>query len=327
MPYSREVVSRARARLMDMKETKESKQRENLRIAYAQVPRLQEIDQLLSSSMAIAACAAFSQGSDAAQALEQVRIANLALQNERKELEKQHFDEGFLDDAPLCDRCGGSGYIGSTMCHCLEQLCRQEQKKELGLLSGGLEKFSNFRLDYYSELPDKTYAISPRELMKRNLNVCKRYAETFGADSGNLLFVGNTGLGKTMLGSCIAAAVAERGFAVSYESASALFAKLEKEKFSPSEEAFYEAEKLRNSDLLIIDDLGTELSGNFVTAALYSLVNERLLCGRPTVISTNLTIDEIRVRYSPQIASRLQGQYKMLLFLGEDIRVLKSRGV
>jgi len=161
--------------------------------------------------------------------------------------------------------------------------------------------------------------------MKRNLGICKRYAETFGEGSGNLLFVGNTGLGKTMLGGCIAAAVVEKGYTVAYESAGHLFTKLEREKFNPSEEAYQAAQKLRGSDLLIIDDLGTELPGNFVTAALYGLLNDRLLEGKATVVSTNLTIDEIRERYSPQIASRLQGQYKLLLFLGEDIRVQKGR--
>ena len=327
MPYSAEVIRRAQARLANAREEKESQVRSHLYQAYAQVPRLQEIDRLLSSSMAIAARAAFSQGEDAVKALEQVRIANLTLQQEREDLAKQHFPEGYLDDTPICHRCGGNGYIGSSMCTCLEQLCRQEQKQELGLLSGAKEGFQDFKLEYYSEVTDSAYGVSPRELMKRNLNICKRYAETFGAGSGNLLFVGNTGLGKTMLGGCIAAAVAEKGYSVAYESAGHLFAKLEKEKFNPSEEACAAAQRLRSSDLLIVDDLGTELPGNFVTAALYTLLNDRLLEGKATVVSTNLTIDEIKVRYSPQIASRLQGQYKLLLFLGQDIRVLKSRGV
>jgi DNA replication protein DnaC len=163
-------------------------------------------------------------------------------------------------------------------------------------------------------------------IMEKNLAICKKYAAAFGTDSGNLLFVGNTGLGKTFLSACIARAAADKGYSVAYESAPHLFAKLEKNRFDPDETTRMETDKLHNCDLLILDDLGTELPGNFVTAALYSLVNDRLLSGKPMVISTNLNVDEIARRYSPQIGSRLQGSFQRLTFVGEDIRVLKNRG-
>jgi len=113
---------------------------------------------------------------------------------------------------------------------------------------------------------------------------------------------------------------------VVYETAAHLFSKLEQAKFNPSEETRREAERFQSCDLLILDDLGTEMPGQFVTAALYSLLNDRLLGGKPMVISTNLNIDELAKRYSPQIASRLQGSFSMLPFVGEDIRVMKNRG-
>ena len=120
--------------------------------------------------------------------------------------------------------------------------------------------------------------------------------------------------------------MAEKGFSVAYESASHLFAKLEKERFSPDEDSHQAVKKFRECDLLIVDDLGTELPGQFVTAALYALVNDRLLERKPMVISTNLTVEELGRRYSPQIASRLQGSFQRLTFVGEDIRVIKNRG-
>jgi DNA replication protein DnaC len=119
--------------------------------------------------------------------------------------------------------------------------------------------------------------------------------------------------------------VGEQGYSVCYETAAGLFGKLEKAKFAPSEETIREAEKLENCDLLIIDDLGTELSGQFVTAALYGLLNTRLLAKRPMIITTNLNVDEAAGRYSGQIASRLYGEFKRLAFVGSDIRILKSR--
>ena len=158
--------------------------------------------------------------------------------------------------------------------------------------------------------------------MEINLNRAKRFVENFGSE--NLLFVGGTGLGKTFLSACIARAVSEKGYSVCYEPAGQLFSKLEKNRFNPSEETQRQVEKLENCDLLIVDDLGTELPGNFVNAALYNLLNDRLLSGKPMIISTNLLSTEISQRYTPQIASRLLGNFKTTTFVGKDIRILKN---
>ena len=326
MAYSAEVVRRARARLAQAKEDRESENREHLANAYAKVPRIREIDMQLRRTMAQAAQAAFLQGSDGRELMEQIKGANLELQQERAKLAAAYFEEGYLDESPICPLCGGSGYVGSTMCECLRELCRQEQKKEVSILSGSKDTFNQFRLDYYPDRVDPQYGASPRTIMERNLKICRTYALTFTPNAGNLLFVGGTGLGKTFLSACIARAVADRGYSVLYESSAHLFAKLEQAKFTPSEEARREAEKFTACDLLILDDLGTEMPGQFVTAALYSLLNDRILAGKPMVISTNLNVDELARRYSPQIASRLHGGFQRLIFVGEDIRVLKNRG-
>ena len=124
MAYSAEVVRRARQRLAMAKEDRESENREHLARAYAQVPRIREIDMELRRTMAQAARAAFDQGSDGREMLAQVRDRNLSLQRERARLAAESFEEGFLDETPICDKCGGSGYIGTSMCECLEELCR-----------------------------------------------------------------------------------------------------------------------------------------------------------------------------------------------------------
>ena len=327
MAYSAEVVKRARARLAQAKEDRESENRQHLAVAYARVPRIQEIDIQLRRTMAQAAQAAFLQGGDGRELLEKARLENLELQQERAILAMENFEEGYLDDSPICDKCGGSGYIGSNMCECLTELCRQEQKKEVSVLSGSREAFNQFRLDYYPDRIDPKYGASPRTIMERNLKICRTYALTFAPSAGNLLFVGGTGLGKTFLSASIARAVADRGYSVVYESAGHLFGKLEQAKFSSSEEARREAARFTDCDLLILDDLGTEMPGQFVTAAFYTLLNDRILAGKPMVISTNLNIDEAARRYSPQIASRLQGSFQGLTFVGEDIRILKNRGL
>ena len=326
MAYSIEVVRRARERLAQARADRERENREHLRMAYEQQPRLKEIDRQLRLTMAQAARAAFA-GTDAVRLMEEAKEQNLELQREREWIIEEQFEPGFLDETPICPVCSGTGYVGSTMCDCLTELCRQEQKKELTFLSAGRESFDQFRLDYYSDRMDPHTGFSPRMMMEKIYRNCRSYALGFTMKSGNLLFSGNTGLGKTFLSACIARSVADQGFSVVYESAGHLFAALEKARFENNEENRRAAAKYRECDLLILDDLGTELPGQFVTAALYSLVNDRLLENKPTIISTNLSEEELVRRYNPQIASRLRGSYRRMAFVGDDIRLLKNRGV
>ena len=326
MAYSAQVVARARARLAEAREDRASENRQHLQEAYDRVPRIQEIDMQLRRTMAMAARLAFTSGTDAREAMEKVKVQNLALQREREELVRQNFDEGFLDDGPICEHCDGLGYVGATMCECLRELCRQEQKKELTFLNVGRETFEQFRLDYYSDYADPRQGVSPRAVMEKTFQTCRRYAFSFTERSENLLFSGDTGLGKTFLSACIARTVADRGYSVVYESAGHLFTNLERAKFSGDESAREDVKKYSQCDLLIVDDLGTEMPGQFTTAALYALVNDRLMLGRPMIISTNLTNDDLSRRYSTQILSRLRGSFRRVTFLGEDIRILKNRG-
>lgn len=327
MAYSTEVVRRARARLSQAKADRESENREHLQRAYNTVPRLAEIDKQLRVTMASAIGAVFSAGGDVQSAVNEAKEKNLALQAERENLVNEYFEEGFLDDSPICDVCGGSGYIGSNMCECLRELCRQEQKKELTFLNVGRETFDQFRLDYYPDRIDPKLGVNIRAVMERTLQTCRRYAYSFSEKSGNLLFSGDTGLGKTFLSACIARTVADNGYSVVYESAGHLFSKLERAKFGGDEEARADTEKYTACDLLIIDDLGTEMGGQFVTSTLYTLINDRLLGRKSTIISTNLDVESLSHRYSPQIVSRLRGDYTRVAFLGDDIRVKKNWGL
>ena len=323
MAYSADVKRRAKARLDAERAKRQSLQEQRLQEAYYKVPRLRQIDMLLRQSMAQAAMAAFSHNGDAQEMMEKVRQENKILQKEREELVLTNFPAGYLMEGPFCDICGGVGYIGTQMCLCMQSFCQDEQNKMLTRLACGTASFKDFQLKYYSDAIDPKYGASPRAVMERTYAYCKKYAENFGTDGGNLLFVGGTGLGKTMLSACIATAVTKKGYAVSYESAVHLFSKLERDRFNPTEESHREVSEIFHADLLIIDDLGTEMQGNFVTTALYTLVNDRLMDGKPTIISTNLNADELGQRYSPQIASRLHGAYRQLTFVGEDIRLIK----
>ncbi len=198
MAYSEQVLHRARARLEQAKAEREQENAAHRADAYARYPRLAEIDNELRRTMAELMAAALQRGEDSSQAVAAVREKNLALQRERSWiLEAGDFDDGYLDDTPVCAKCGGRGYVGAQMCSCLRELCRQEQKKELtSLLGSGRETFENFRLDLYPAEYSESVRTSPRALMQRNFNHCRKYAQNFTMQSGNMLFSGATGLGR-----------------------------------------------------------------------------------------------------------------------------------
>ncbi|MDR0889861.1 MAG: ATP-binding protein [Oscillospiraceae bacterium] len=322
MGYSEQVLRRARERLQQAKEENARENEQHRAQAYARYPRLEEIDRELRRTMAQLMANVMRQGEDLFKSIAQLREENLALQRERSWiLEAGELD---LDDAPICSKCGGSGYVGSQMCACLRELCRQEQKKALTVLLGsGRESFDSFRLHYYSDEYQPALGTSPRKLMQAIFNICRRYANSFSLDSENLLFSGATGLGKTFLSACIARQVADHGFSVVYDTAVHLFSEFEAEKFAfAQEENRGLTRKYLHCDLLIIDDLGTEMTTQFTVSALYTIVNQRMMEGRPTIISTNLLPEAIEQRYSPQIASRIVGTFRLLQFAGSDIRRL-----
>ena len=326
MGYAKEIVIRARQLLAQQKADRESENASRQAEAYRRVPRLLELDKALRKTMALAAQAVFAQGADMETTMNRAREENRALQQERQALLDAHFPKGWLDENPACPHCGDTGYIGSNMCRCLRELCAQEQRKTLGAAFRGSERFETFRLDYYPDTVNYQLKISPRALMEKNLRHCREYARYFSQGGGNLLLSGTTGLGKTHLALSIGYAVGEQGYSVCYETAASLFSKLERARFTHNEEAMAQSEKIETCDLLIVDDLGTEMPGQFVTAALYGLLNQRLLEGKSMVITTNLTVEETSQRYSPQIASRLHGEFTRLYFMGNDIRVLKNGG-
>ncbi len=320
MAYSAQVLRRARARLEQAKLERERENEAHRAAAYERYPRLREIDRELQQSMAELAIAFLKKDSE--ETLGAIRTRNQTLQAERNWiLEAGEFEDGYLDDTPVCTRCGGTGYDGSQMCSCLRELCRQEQKKELtSLLGSGRESFDTFRLDVYSDVYDPKLGTSPRELMRSNLNICKKYAAGFSAASGSLLFSGATGLGKTFLSACIARQIADRGFSVMYETAIRLFGDFETEKFGAQGSDGSLTRKYFDCDLLIIDDLGTEMTTQFTVSALYSVLNTRMMEGKPILISTNLLPEALETRYSPQIASRIVGTFRLIKFAGDDLR-------
>lgn len=319
MAYSYTIVQRAMARLQSEKEQNEQSSRARIAAIYEKEPRLGEIERELRRTAAHVLAATFRRQGDPVAAMQQLKKENLALQQERDWiLQAEGLEPDDLTVQPICPTCGGTGYVGAVMCECLKELCRQEQKKELTNLFGA-ESFEKFRLDLYPEQYDNQLKRSPREVMNRTYHDTLSYAQNFTCTSPSLLFVGATGLGKTYLSACIARTVADRGFSVSYAPVGQLMAAFENEKFRPQPDTSC-TEEYFSCDLLIIDDLGTEMTTQFTLSALYQILNTRLMGAKPTIVSTNLPLGDLSARYSEQIASRLLGAYRLYKFYGDDIR-------
>ena len=332
MAYDPNILRRAAARLEEQKRQREDRREELRRRAYAGEPRLAQLDRQLQRTMAELASASLRQGGDMRQTLQAVRDKNLEIQQERAVLlGALGLPEDALDDKPACPKCGDTGWRGAQMCECLKKLCAQEQIRELSkLLDLGEQSFDTFRMDYYSTSFWPEWGTSPRENMELVYEVCLNYAQKFGRFYfKNLFLSGAPGLGKTFLSACIARTVSENGHSVVYDTAGNVFAQFEARKFlrdsDDGREARDETRRYLGCDLLILDDLGSELTTPFVQSALYTLVNARLMADKRTVISSNLTMDQVRARYTPQIASRLEGEYRVLPFYGEDIRLLRKQ--
>ena len=331
MSYNGAVLARARERVAKRREDNAAEQQRRTRAVYARIPRVEEIDLALRRQMAELCALTLSRDAGAAERVEALRAENLALQRERAQLLRDAgLPANWLDDIYSCEKCRDTGFTGSELCSCLRREYKLCLTRELsGLLRDGKESFASFRLDLYSAEPDPALGgMSPRETMDIVFKTCLAYARNFSPRSPNLLFRGGTGLGKTFLSACIAREAADRGYSVAYESAPAALGEFESARFSRDADAAAAASarvrEYLECDLMILDDLGTEMSTGFTVAALYQLVNTRLNAGRPSIISTNLSDAEIERRYGAQTASRLAGEYELLSFAGTDIRRLRK---
>ncbi len=325
------IMRRARKRLDQRREDAENLVKRRTEEVYLRIPRMRELDSELRGTM-LRAVTLSASGKE--EDLAELREENLALQEERiAVLTGAGYDPDYLDDQPFCPVCRDTGVtLSGGMCDCLRELYREEQQKDLSsLLKMGEETFDNFDLDWYSDKPDPADGISPRMLMDLAYESCLRYAQSFGKKSVSLLLTGGTGLGKTFLSTCIAREVSEKGYSVVYDTAGTVFERFESDHFGRGFNSDEEREERRRDlrryqecDLLILDDLGTEMTTAFTVSVLYALVNGRLAAGKKTIISTNLTPEAIRDRYSSQIYSRIAGEYQILRFRGQDIRLLKK---
>lgn len=330
MPRDIKIMAEAMRRFQMDKDRRRAQLDQRIAEVYRKVPAVAEIDQELCTTAGRIVRAAFGRDGDPEDALRQLSAENLALQQRRAEaLVGAGFPFDYLDESPQCKVCGDSGFSdGGVPCKCLMAYYTQEQNRRLSkLLDLGGQSFDTFSLEWYSDEVWPEYGRSPLDNMKLVLAICEDYAGKFPRCRGNLLFTGAPGLGKTYLSACIAREVSGRGFSVVYDTAGHVFQQFESGKFgreNPYEEdPDREVNRYLNCDLLIMDDVGTEMLTSFVQSVFYRVVNDRLIAGKKTILSSNLAPEEIGRRYGEAVMSRVQGEYQILRFFGDDIRVLK----
>lgn len=288
---------------------------------YSRIPEIERIDTRLRTQMTELVGLTLRGGAELNTAIKTLEDESLALQAKKAELlVERGYEMDYLDDIFSCPACRDTGYVGGKMCSCLKAMYNAEVTRELGtLLKNSDECFEKFDLSLYGDA---------RESMEIVYNTCREYANSFSDRSMNLMFQGGTGLGKTFLSACIARVVAGNGHSVCYDTASSALEAFETKKFSrdaqTAENAAVKVERMLDCELMILDDLGTEMPTPMSVSALYTLINTRLVNGRKTVISTNLTDAELSKRYNPQICSRLEGEFTRLPFFGSDIRLTKK---
>lgn len=323
MAYDPQVVGAAREQL-EQRRAQATNRAAVLRARLCeQIPRLKEIEQELASAIPEVTRAILAGNSEAE--IDRIRRNNLRLQEEMAALlHKAGYAQDNFEPQYTCPRCEDTGYADGRICDCYRLLLKEEACRRLsGLSPMKLTDFDDMQLGYYDDRVDERLGVSAREQMQGIITYCREYAAAFTPNAQSLLLQGATGTGKTHLSLAIAKAVTEQGHGVVYSSIQPLLRKLESEHFGRAEGD--SEEQLIACDLLVLDDLGMEFDSPFYRACLYNIINGRLLEGKPTIISTNLSFSAIAQRYGDQIASRINGGFEPLLCVGKDIRQLRRR--
>ena len=271
----------------------------------------------LSASLASSFTKRLIDGEEGARAELSASLQSLSRKKEEF-LSEKGFPPHYLEPVYECGDCKDTGYIDQRKCHCFENRITQLLYHQSNL-SGSLEQenFHTLSYEYFSGPALQDY--------KKAVDISKGFVSPFDENYRNLLFMGTVGTGKTFLSNCIAKALIDTSHSVIYFSAAELFDTFAKYVFGKDKDAldhFYK--DLYHCDLVIVDDLGTELGSSFVTSSFFSFLNERQLMKKSTLITTNLDLKGLQDKYSDRICSRIIGNFEICVLTGPDIRILKK---
>lgn len=302
----------------------ENRLRRRFEEVYASVPQIKELDERISE-LSLSQARKLLDGDDTALTSLKEELHQVFFQKQQL-LKANGYAEDHLELQYTCADCKDTGYIGNQKCHCFKKaiidfLYTQSNLQEVL----NKENFDTCSLEYYSDNHiDPLTGRSSLTAMKTALSACRGFVEHFSEDFQNLLLYGDTGVGKTFLSHCVAKELIEQSYSVIYFTASQLFDIFARNRFEKDPDAQMDYEHIYDCDLLIIDDLGTEFANSFTTSQLFVCLNERILRGKSTMISTNLDLDDLKNLYSERVFSRITSAYTVLRLTGDDIRIQKK---
>ena len=317
MGYNKQDYIRIKAEFSEKYLHAQARAKERRLELYARIPEVRELDAVLSRTGMDILAVINSGGTDVDGKITEVRQRNEQLLQQRDALLVANgYPADYSDIQYECDKCADTGFVETKMCDCMKRALVEAGYESSGL--GSLirtQSFDNFSLKYYQG------GGANAETMETTVAELRKFAEQFDRHTyRNYLLIGGTGLGKTHLSTAVAKTVIERGFDVLYVTAVGMFRDFEAKQFERGAGMKNDPERYEEADLLIIDDLGTEVTNQFTLSCLYDVLNARINCHRSTFINTNLASRELLMRYHERITSRLFGEYKAILFAGTDIR-------
>ena len=299
------------------------KKREKL---HAALPRLSEIDkQLKLFSINLSKCF-LSMPDELDVHVNRLRQEIEELKKERQSIfEKNNIPEDYLEIEYECKKCSDTGYTtDGKRCSCFNRQIINNLFQMSNMVNMlGKENFNTFDINVFSNESYKNEKLTPRQNMYYVLEISQDFCSNFNDTNMNLLFFGGTGLGKTFMCNCIANELLNKEISVLYQTSFSLFETVENHKFNKlneTEENLMNYNMIFDCDLLIIDDLGTEVSNSFTNAELFNIINERMITDKRTIISTNLSLEQLRDTYSDRITSRIFNNFIPLKFYGKDLR-------
>ncbi len=285
------------------------------------VPEMEQIQQGLSRVGCELSMLLFYRD-DKQKKVDELHQRSKALTQKREALLRANgYDAAAMEPQYICPVCHDTGFLDGKLCACHRELLKALTRDEIRRVAPIDDcTFDSFRLDKYSDKPNEK-GIVPRERAAKIFDAAQRYAHRFSRDSKSLLFLGGTGLGKTHLSLAIAGEVIDRGYYVCYGTSQNICDDLQTELFRRDARTTYTKDSVLECDLLILDDLGTEVNNQYTIAAVQNIINSRLLAKKPTLISTNYDWHVLEQRYDKRITSRLtDSSYVAMQFFGTDIR-------
>jgi len=319
--YSKRILNKVTNDFQDKRTAAKQQLRQRELEVYGKIPEIEKIDSDLRK-LGLELTKKVMGGSNVQESIEKIREESQRLnQIKFEELVRNGYSPDYLLIKYDCSLCKDEGSVDGVMCKCFERALKEEAYKYSNLpLMMDSRTFEDFNLELY---PDDNSELSPRKVMNAILEYCREYAAEFGEKNENLFLYGGTGLGKTFVSSCIAKEVLEKGYSVFYQPAYKIFPIFEELRFGDRDKDILrmQTDEIFKTDLLIIDDLGTELTTAYTAEVFFDLLNSRINDKKQTIINTNMSLGDLQRLYSERITSRIIGNFTQLMFRGEDIRV------